>query len=465
MIIMISTLPEAWDLVEVSSDIVVAVIDDGVDLGHPDLNLVKGFDPDGSTGGGARGSHGTAVAGNVGAIKDNNKGVVGTAPGVKIMPVFSGGTTSNMANAIDVAVANGANVLSNSWGWVGVPSTDIENAIVDAIDKGVTVVFAAANGPDRPPFTYQVAFPASLNATTDVIAVGASSPTDEHKSASSSDGSTFWGSSYVGEGPDVVAPSPWSYSTDRSGNAGYNDGSAIDPSDPDSKDYTPTFGGTSSSTPKVSGIVALILSANPGLTPKQVKEILRNSADDIDAPGIDDKTGAGRVNAEKAVQMAQIPPNGSGCKSKVIVNPYDRSKDSYPYQIPPCFKEEPMANFPPPSCNEVPIFLDLPGGSSSGEIPSTDPRYKLKICPGDCPGGPLGLCPATTLLGKDLAGVEIHYLVEKTASGALVFHNPNNIRLQSKGPIQNFFYTMGFPKVSVPQQEEENLLFSQSNKN
>ena len=148
--------------------------------------------------------------------------------------------------------------------------------------------------------------------TTDVICVGASSPTDEHKAAASSDGQFSWGSSYVGDGPDVVAPGPWSYSTDRLGVDGYNDGSLIDPTDPTSADYNPGFGGTSSSTPKVAGIVALMLSANPDLTPAEVKQVLRNTAEDIDAPGIDDKTGAGRVNAYKAVKNVLPPPNLSG---------------------------------------------------------------------------------------------------------------------------------------------------------
>ncbi len=294
-------VPEAWNVVSVSSNVVVAVIDSGVDLGHNDLNLVQGYDPNGAIGGGHRGNHGTAVAGNVGAIRDNSIGVIGTAPGVKIMPVYSGATNAERAAAIDVAVAEGADVLSNSWGWVGAPSTVIESAIDDALDAGRVVVFAAGNGPDRPPWTYDVAFPGNLNASTDVITVGASSPTDEHKAAASSDGSFSWGSSYVGSGVDIVAPSPWSYTTDISGAAGYHDGSMIDPTDAASADYTPTFGGTSSSTPKVAGIVALLLSVNANLTPLQVKEILRETADDIDAPGVDAKTGAGRVNAFRAV--------------------------------------------------------------------------------------------------------------------------------------------------------------------
>lgn len=305
------SVSEAWAEMTVSSDVVVAVIDDGV-ANHPDLNIDSGFDPDGSPGGGPRGSHGTAVAGNVGAIGDNSLGVMGTAPGVKIMRVYGGGTLGARADSINVAVAQGADVLSNSWGWVGAPSGAITAEVNDALAAGKVVLFAAGNGPDRSPWTYQCAYPGTLNATSAVITVGASSPLDEHKATASADGSHGWGSSYVGSCPDVVAPSPWSYSTDRPGVDGYNDGADIDPGDPTSADYTPTFGGTSSATPKVAGVVALMLSANPDLTPAQVKQILRDTADDIDAPGVDDKTGAGRVNALAAVNEAKSTGGGNG---------------------------------------------------------------------------------------------------------------------------------------------------------
>jgi hypothetical protein len=294
---------EAWELVTPSPSITVAVVDSGVDLTHPDLNLVRGYDPDGTGDGRARGSHGTSVAGNVGAIGDNTLGVMGTAPGVQIMPIFMGSSLSEVADALDTAVEKGADVITNSWGWVGAPSSEIESAIRDALDAGVSVLFAAGNGPDRSPFTYDVAFPGSLTDTSDVITVGASSPTDEHKAAASSDGSYQWGSSYVGPGPDVVAPSPWSYSTDIQGAGGYHDGSSL-PEEPDSANYTPYFGGTSSATPKVAGVVALMLSANPSLTPAHVKSILKSTADDIDLPNEDDKTGAGRVDAYDAVTEA-----------------------------------------------------------------------------------------------------------------------------------------------------------------
>jgi hypothetical protein len=231
---------------------------------------------------------------------------MGTAPGVKIMPVYWGADLAEHASAIDVAVAKGARIVTNSWGWVGAPSSQIESAVRDALDGGVAVLFAAGNGPDRPPYTYDTAFPCNLTGSSDVICVGASSPDDQHKGSASSDGSTWWGSSYVGAGPDVTAPSPWSYSTDRRGAAGYNDGSLIDPADPASADYTPTFGGTSSSTPKTAGVAALMLSVNLDLTPAQVKRILRETADDIAPAGFDDRTGAGRVNAGRAVRRAAL---------------------------------------------------------------------------------------------------------------------------------------------------------------
>ena len=99
-------VPEAWSVISVSSNLVVAAIDSGVDLGHPDLNLDPGFDPDGTGDGHHRGSHGTAVAGNIGAIGNNALGVMGTAPGVRIMPVYMGSSNDEIASAIDTAVAN-----------------------------------------------------------------------------------------------------------------------------------------------------------------------------------------------------------------------------------------------------------------------------------------------------------------------------------------------------------------------
>lgn len=309
-------VPEAWDGVSLAPDIVVAIIDCGVDLSHPDLNLIKGYDYTGAGDGGPLSSddnHGTACAGETGAIRNNGIGVIGTAPGVRIMPIYEGSSwPSSFASSIDVAVEKGARILSNSWGVNGGASTDLEDAIDDALAANRIVLFAAGNGPDRPPWSYDVAFPGILTGSKDIICVGASSPTDEHKSAASSDGEFGWGSSYVGNGPDVSACSTWSYTTDRQGSAGYNSGGAIETGD--NGDYDPAFTGTSAATPKAAGIVALVLSKNPYLTPGMVKTILRNTADDIETPGVDDKTGAGRINAYAALNsitaLATDPPAG-----------------------------------------------------------------------------------------------------------------------------------------------------------
>ncbi len=292
---------EAWDLTAVSTNVVVAVIDSGVDLTHPDLNLVTGYDFDGSIGGGPRGSHGTACAGEVGAIRNNGIGVIGTAPGVKLMPIYMGNTNSHIASSIDVAVGNGAHVLSCSWGAVDWFSSDIEDAIDDAIAAGCIVLFAAGNGPDRYPWTYEVAFPGSMAASRDMLCIGGASPTDEHKSASSSDGEFTWGASYIGDGPDVTASTTWSYTTDWQGTNGYNTSSAFSGID---EAYTHDFTGTSAATPKAAGIAALMLSADSSLTPAEIKATLIATADDIEDAGTDEKTGAGRINAYMAVLAA-----------------------------------------------------------------------------------------------------------------------------------------------------------------
>jgi len=298
-------IPEAWAASPVSASVVVAVIDTGVELNHPDLNLVTGYDGDtGNAGGAPRtvdDNHGQSCAGNTGAVRNNGLGVAGTAAGVKIMPVHWGATTADLANSIYVAVDHGANAISNSWGMPD-PIAAVTEAIDYALAHNVTLIFAAGNGPDRPPWNYNTIFPCNLTTTKDLICVGASSPTDEHKSASSSDGNFSWGSSYIGAGPDVVAPGPWSYTTDRQGAAGYNTDATASGVDANT---THAFGGTSSSTPKVAGVVALMLSKNASLTPAQVKSILRSTAKDIDATGVDDKTGAGRVDALAAVNASQ----------------------------------------------------------------------------------------------------------------------------------------------------------------
>jgi hypothetical protein len=299
-------VPEAWCKTTGDATIIVAVIDEGVDLGHPDLlaNFVVGYDatdqPSGDTAGGQEPSsddaHGTCCAGIIAAASDNDEGISGIAPGVSMMPVrigYGNGLGDLMtsdawiADGINWAWMNGADVLSNSWGG-GTPSDTITNAIKNAKNNGrgglgCVVLFAAGNDDGT------VIYPASLKA---VVAVGASSPCDQRKNTKSCDGELGWGSNY-GLDLDVMAPGVQILTTDISGAAGYVTG-----------DYMTNFNGTSAACPHAAGAVALMLSANPNLTQKQARELLAASADDLSAPGWDKLTGYGRVNAKRAVNKA-----------------------------------------------------------------------------------------------------------------------------------------------------------------
>ena len=296
----------AWDVSYGSEAVKIAIIDEGVDLNHPDLasRLVGGYDATGRGSGGAPSgddAHGTGCAGIAGAVTGNNKGIAGVDRKARITPVRiaygdgSGGwvtTTSWTADGISWAANHGADVLSNSWGG-GSPASAVTNAIAAARSggrdgKGAVVVFSAGNEN-----TNSVSYPANLSAT---LAVGATSPCDQRKAPTSCDGEFWWGSSY-GSALDLTAPGVFIYTTDIRGSAGYASG-----------DYIYNFNGTSSAAPIVAGTAALILSINPELTASQVEQILTSSAQDLGKKGWDSETGWGRVNTYKAVLETPTPP-------------------------------------------------------------------------------------------------------------------------------------------------------------
>ena len=284
---------DAW-VHSTGSGVKVAIIDEGVDLTHPDLinNLLPGFDATGNNSNGApninnNDAHGTACAGIVAAVANNNIGISGIAYNAKIIPVrisysinSSGVWVQNdswVSSGIIWAVQNGADILSNSWGG-GSPSTAITNAINYAVNsgrsgKGCTVLFSTGN------FNTNVAYPATL---PNVIAVGASSPCDQRKTPSSCDGETWWGSNF-GSALDVVAPGVKIYATDITGSNGYNVG-----------DYNSQFNGTSSACPNAAGVAALALSINPNFSQNQIREILEKSAEKVG--GYDYTTTFGKLN-------------------------------------------------------------------------------------------------------------------------------------------------------------------------
>ncbi len=310
--------PEGWDINIGSSDIVIAIIDEGVDIAHEDLidNITNGYDfVDDDTDASPWGNdaHGTACAGLAAGNTNNTEGIAGVSWNCKIMPIrmasgeFGSYWTTDewAANAIEWASDNGADVLSNSWG--GGPDSDtIHDAIQEAKEngrdgKGCVVVFASGNSGSG------VSYPAKYS---EVIAVGATDDDD-----------VKWGYSCYGNELDVVAPSGnvnlqgniWT--TDITGSAGYNYGSTS--LGDASGDYTNKMGGTSAATPQVAGLAGLILSINPALTSDEVQYVIEASADDKGVSGWDQYYGWGRINVYEALlkafpldlQIEQIDPN------------------------------------------------------------------------------------------------------------------------------------------------------------
>lgn len=292
--------PEAWTLNKGRSDVVVAVVDGGVDLDHPDLDpgdrsrVIQGYDfgdddpnPDDSHSSGDWVDHGTPVAGTIGAMTDNNQGVAGLMWDVQIMPlkIVSSSETgradkSVVAQAFNYARANGADVINYS-GRGDFPTLLSRfyrgNPLGEAAYNAYLsrLVVAASSGND---YDDKVYYPASMKTT---IGVGATDFNDARHDYSN-----------YGSRLSLVAPSGFE-TTRRYGT--YDQ-----------------FGGTSQAAPVVSGVAGLILSESRdrglGLTNDDVMHLMQQTADDLGSSGRDDEFGHGRVNAYEALQVLQ-PPN------------------------------------------------------------------------------------------------------------------------------------------------------------
>jgi thermitase len=273
--------PTAWEETKGREDVIVAVIDTGVDMAHPDLkNKIKNSGKDFVNNDNDATDdfwHGTFVAGIIGAQNDNGEGIAGVAWNCKILPVkvldnTGFGTTDKIVSGILWAADNGAAVINLSLGAETGTET-LRAALKYAYDKGVVIVAAAgnANGP--------VYYPAAYD--TYVLSVAATDYNDVRAAFSN-----------FGARIDVAAPGVRILSTVPTWYFG-----------PDVLPYG--YGdGTSFSAAHVSGLAAMIKSLKSWLTPAQIQDIIRFSADDVNSSqflGKDEYLGYGRINMEKAL--------------------------------------------------------------------------------------------------------------------------------------------------------------------
>jgi subtilisin family serine protease len=344
---------EAAHAITRGAGVTIAIIDDGVDIDHPEFGgagkVVAPRDatlrtndprPKDTVPSQNGDNHGTACAGV--ACANGVEGASGVAPLAKLMPIrlASGLGSIQEAEAFRWAADHGADVISCSWGpadgqWWN-PNDPRHNRFValpastrDAIDyavsngrggKGCVILFAAGNGNESVDNDGYASY-------TKVIAVAACN--DQSKRSVYSDfGKAIWcafPSSDFGHPPfnhpEPLTPGIWT--TDRLGNFGYNPGD-VRFGDAAGK-FTNDFGGTSSACPGAAGVAALVLSANSALRWNEVKDVLRQACDRIDpqggqydANGHSKFYGHGRLNAESAAKLAKGAVGGVVIVNKVL---------------------------------------------------------------------------------------------------------------------------------------------------
>lgn len=277
--------PEGWEIAEGSEDVVIAVLDTGIDLDHPLLQpyLVPGanlifeygenkkreeLSPEDDNG------HGTRVAGVIVAA-ENRWGYRGVLKAVKLMPVKvikanGEGSEFDVAQGIYYAVDHGADIILLSAGFP-FNSENMRDAVNYAYAHGVLVIAASGNSEARD-ISSQVNYPAAYPA---VLAVGAVDEKDEREE-------------YSNYGPelDVVAPGRV-YTTDLGGGLTYDEG-------------------TSFAAPQVAALAALIMGQYPHLSIQEVRNHIRYTAQDVGAEGWDQYTGYGRIDVGKAMKEPPV---------------------------------------------------------------------------------------------------------------------------------------------------------------
>jgi subtilisin family serine protease len=299
---------DAWlQCVQGAPGIIVAIIDTGVSLSHPDIapNLISGasfvpYEPSAEDGEG----HGSNVAGIVGASL-NGIGVVGVAPRTHLLPVKvldsdGSGYTSWVANGVVYAADHGAKILNLSLG-----GTEDDPVLRDAINyaadtKNSLVIVAAGNCGD---YNYQGNGCSYMNqpvypaAYSNVMAVAAVTSWDARASFSN-----------VGDYVDIAAPGVNIYNTYKNGSYAYKSG-------------------TSQAAPHVAGLAALIWARYPQYSAAQVRALIQSTAVDLGATGWDAQFGWGRVDARAALNLvlsSAAPAATAGADRIELPPPQDR---------------------------------------------------------------------------------------------------------------------------------------------
>jgi hypothetical protein len=285
-------MPEAWAAaagLPAGPPVTVALVDTGVDLTHPDLqgkltdgyNLLQPNKPPQDDNG-----HGTNVAGIIAAVANNEKGIAGIAPNVRIMPIKAleadgRGDEAKLGEGIRYAVDHGARIVVLSLGLYRY-NEELARIVQYAEERGVLLVAAAGNEGNS--VNYPAAYPS-------VVAVGGVDPFNDPEYRSNI-------------GPEIDMVAPYDVFTTALG-GGYE-----------------AKNGTSMAAPQVAAVAALAWSKYPWMAPYQLRSLLEQTAEDLGSPGWDLYTGFGLLRADRVLQLAYredpYEPNDRSANAKTV---------------------------------------------------------------------------------------------------------------------------------------------------
>jgi subtilisin family serine protease len=446
-----------WEMGITGSGAIIAVVDDGLYISHPDLadNIATGLSYDYTTGGTnpTGGAHGTAVAGTVAAVS-NTIGVVGSAFNAKLAG-FNLLQSQSDANTFDAMTRQKAivSVSNNSWGvaddfgdfaadggnlWISAVNDGTDNGrVVNGVAKGVVYLWAAGNGGDGEDNSN---YDGNANYNR-ILAIGGVDSEGKHPS-------------YAEEGANVLVAGPtltidaYPFNPSTNPHKGIYTTYPMGRGDIDSNhttsgslDYRSYFNGTSAATPAVAGVVALILSANPNLSWRDARWILASTArvnDPTDsdwAPAafgtnskFNHKYGFGTPDAYAAVQMAlsnSYTPLGSYTSCSRSVNSIAASINGTTNT-----QTVNISSGCPNTVEFVELTLDITGSVDSLDVKLNSPTNRISqlAVPHTCTAY-TGSCDLHSIGGWRFGSVR--HLGESSSGSWQILINGNSLTLNS----------------------------------